>query len=237
MHLHKRFSWLLGLTALCLVIPLATVASAGPRVTVDKFIHDFGEVFEDQALTHTFEVKNVGDAPLIIKHIDSDCACTTSEADRRIPPGGVGRIQLTIEPYSVLRQFAKKTTLFLNDPANPAIVLTMQGYGKPFIEIIPNHIVRLEGKPGEEIRKQVRFVSHLKEPWEIKEVRTNIPQEINIKVIPEQPGRIYVVEVSNKKRDAGNFSGNIELFTTSEKRPRMIMRVFGDFYFSGTAGG
>lgn len=236
MHLHHRFSWLLGLAVFCLFLPAAAVAQAGPRAEVSQTIHDFGEVFEDQALTHTFEVKNVGDAPLIIKHIDSDCACTTSEADRRIPPGGVGRIQLTIEPYSVLRQFAKKTTLFLNDPANPAIVLTMQGYGKPFIEIIPNHIVRLEGKPGEQIRKQVRFVSHLQEPWEIKEVRTNIPQEINIKVIPEVPGRIYVVEVSNKKRDAGNFSGNIELFTTSEKRPRMIMRVFGDFYFSGTAG-
>ncbi len=146
----------------------------------------------------------------------------------------MGRIQLTIEPYSVLRQFAKKTTLFLNDPNNPAIVLTMQGYAKPFIEIQPNHIVRLEGKPGEVIKKQVRFVSHLKEPWEIKEVRTNIPQEIDIKVIPEVPGKVYVVEVSNKKKDAGSFSGNIDLFTTSEKRPRMIMRVFGDFHFGGT---
>ncbi|MGQ9922284.1 MAG: DUF1573 domain-containing protein [Desulfobacca sp.] len=237
MHLHQRSPLLLGLAVFGLWFGIANVANAGPRAEVSQIVYDFGEVFEDQALTHTFEVKNVGDAPLIIKHIDSDCACTTSEADRRIPPGGVGRIQLTIAPYSVLRQFAKKTTLFLNDPANPAIVLTMQGYGKPFIEIIPNHIVRLEGKPGEEIRKQVRFVSHLKEPWEIKEVRTNIPQEINIKVIPEVPGRSYVVEVSNKKRDSGNFSGNIELFTTSEKRPRMIMRVFGDFYFSGAAGG
>ncbi len=236
MHLPTKLLRLLGLAVFCLWIPLAAVASAGPRAEVSHTVHDFGEVFEDQALTHTFELKNSGDAPLIIKHIDSDCACTTSEADRRIPPGGVGRIQLTIEPYSVLRQFAKKTTLFLNDPANPAIVLTMQGYGKPFIEILPNHIVRLEGKPGEEIRKQVRFVSHLQEPWEIREVRTNIPQEINIKVIPEVPGRIYVVEVSNKMREAGNFSGNIELFTTSTKRPRMIMRVFGEFFFT-TPGG
>ncbi len=236
MHLLCRTHRLLPLAVVSFLVLSAAVASAAPRAEVSKTVHDFGEVFEDQALTHIFEVKNVGDAPLIIKHIDSDCACTTTEADRRIPPGGVGRIQLTIEPYSVLRQFAKKTTLFLNDPKNPAIVLTMQGYGKPFVEILPNHIVRLQGKPGEEVRKQVRFVSHLKEPWEIKEVRTNIPQEINIKVTPEVPGKIYVVEVSNKKREAGNFSGNIELFTTSEKRPRMIMRVFGEFFFSGTEG-
>jgi hypothetical protein len=236
MHLHHRFPCLLGVAVFCLVLPAAAVAQAGPRAEVSQTVYDFGEVFEDQALTHTFEVKNSGDAPLIIKHIDSDCACTTSEADRRIPPGGVGRIQLTIEPYSVLRQFAKKTTLFLNDPANPAIVLTMQGYGKPFIEIQPNHIVRLEGKPGEIISKKVRFISHLKEKWEIKEVRTNIPQDITINVIPEEPGRIYVVEVSNKKKEAGAFSGNIELLTTAEKRPRMIMRVFGDFHLGGAEG-
>jgi hypothetical protein len=208
--------------------PLAAAATIGPKAQVPETTYDFGEVFEDVKLTHTFEIKNTGDALLEIKDIDSDCACTAADSDRRIPPGGVGRITLTIAPYSVLRQFTKKTKVFFNDPEHPQVVLSLKGYGKPFIEIQPSHIVRLRGKPGEDLRGQVRFTSHLPVPWEIKEVKTNIPQFIDVTVKAEQPGRVYVVEVRNKLREAGNYAGVIELFTTSEKRPRLIMRVFGE---------
>jgi hypothetical protein len=40
----------------------------------------------DLKLTHTFNIKNIGDALLEIKDIDSDCACTAADSDRRIPP-------------------------------------------------------------------------------------------------------------------------------------------------------
>ena len=104
----------------------------------------------------------------------------------------------------------------------------MQGYGKPFIEIQPSHIIRFRGKPGEELRGQVRFISHLPAPWEIKEFKTNIPQFIDVNIRAEQPGKIYVVEVRNKRQEAGNYAGVIDLITTSAKRPRLIMRVFGE---------
>jgi hypothetical protein len=205
-----------------------TQAVAAPRAQVPVTTQDFGEVFEDRKLTHTFEIRNVGDAILEIKDIDSDCACTTTESDRRIPPGGVGRITLTIAPYSVLRQFAKKTKVFFNDPENSLVVLTMQGYAKPFIEIQPSHIIRFRGRPGEDLRAQVRFISHLPVPWEIKEYTTNIPQYIEVAIKAELPGRIYVVEVRNKQSQPGNYAGVINLSTTSEKRPRLIIRVFGE---------
>jgi len=63
---------------------------------------------------------------------------------------------------------------------------------------------------------------------EIKAFKTNIPQYIEVNIKAEQPGKIYVVEVRNKRQEAGNYAGVIELSTTAEKRPRMIMRVFGE---------
>ena len=213
---------------LLLGAPLAAAAALGPKAQVPETSHDFGEVFEDVKLTHTFTIKNIGDALLEIKDIDSDCACTAADSDRRIPPGGEGRITLTIAPYSVLRQFAKKTKVSFNDPGQPQVVLTMKGYGKPFIEIQPSHIIRFRGKPGEELKSQVRFISHLPVPWEITAFKTTIPQFIDVNVKAEQPGKIYVVEVRNKRQEAGNYAGVIELSTTSKQRPRLIMRVFGE---------
>ena len=221
---YRALIWIL----LLLCAPPAASAGLGPKAQVSETTYDFGEVFEDRKLAHTFTIKNIGDALLEIKDIDSDCACTAADSDKRIPPGGQGRITLTIAPYSVLRQFAKKTKVFFNDPDHPEVVLTMKGYGKPFIEIQPSHIIRLRGKPGEELRDQVRFISHLPVPWEIKEFKTNIPQFIDVTVKAIEPGKIYVVEVRNKRQESGNYAGVIELSTTSEKRPRLIMRVFGE---------
>jgi hypothetical protein len=229
---YRALIWIL----LLLCTPMAAMATIGPKAQVPEITYDFGEVFEDVKLTHTFTIKNIGDALLEIKDIDSDCACTAADSDRRIPPGGQGRITLTIAPYSVVRQFTKKTKVFFNDPDHPQVLLTLQGYGKPFIEIQPSHIIRFRGKPGEELHDQVRFISHLPGPWEIKEFKTNIPQFIDVTVKPEEPGRVYVVEVRNKRQEGGNYAGVIELLTTSEKRPRLILRVFGEFHLPSSEG-
>ena len=228
MYITKSAYRALILMLLLLGAPLAAGATIGPKAQVPETTFDFGEIFEDRELTHTFVIKNIGDALLEIKNIDSDCACTAAESDRRIPPGGQGLIKLTIAPYSVLRKFAKKTKVFFNDPDQREVVLTMKGEAKPFIEIQPSHVIRFRGKPGEELRDQVRFISHLPGHWEIKEFKTNIPQFIDVTIKAEEPGRIYVVEVRNKRQEPGTYAGVIELSTTAEKRPRMIMRVFAE---------
>jgi hypothetical protein len=236
MHIDKLTHRVLIWTLLTLCMPVIAKASIGPKAQVPETTYDFGEVFEDVKLTHTFEIKNIGSAVLKITDIDSDCACTAADSDRHIRPGGVGRITLTIAPYSVLRQFTKKTKVSFNDPDLPMMTLTLKGYGKPFIEIQPSHIVRLRGTPGEDLRGQVRFISHLPGQWEIKNYTTNIPQYIDVTLKTEQPGRVYVVEVRNKRQDPGNYAGVIYLSTTSEKRPRLIMRVFGELSIPSSQG-
>lgn len=229
MRLRKLTIWLFfGLLVLAGLTAL--LAAAGPRAEVTEIIFDFGEVFEDKELSHTFIIKNTGDAPLRIKDIDSDCACTTTEHDRTIPPGGQGRLTLTIAPYSVLRQFFKETKVTFNDPEHPLIVFGLKGYGKPAIEIQPTHIIRFQGDPGAEHRGQVRIISHLSGSCEITGYQTDIPDKIDINVKAEEPGRIYVVEVKNKSRQPGHYAGKIDLTTTSRKRPRLIIRVFADLY-------
>lgn len=206
------------------------LAAASPRLAIGETTHDFGTVFEDRALTHTFTIRNTGDAPLKIEDVDSDCACTASKHDPSIPPGSQGEITLTIAPYSVIHRFEKKSKIRFNDPEHEEVVLTLKGVSQPFIEIQPSHVVRLRGAPGENLKGQVRFISHLPDPWQITEYRTNIPDKIEVAIRAEEPNRVYVVEVRNKNTAAGPYNGLVELFTTSKERPRMIVRVFGELY-------
>ena len=78
------------------------------------------------------------------------------------------------------------------------------------------------------MKAQVRFISHLNIPWEITEVTTDIPQYIEVKLRPEERGKSYILEVKNKSQEVGRYVGKIEMKTNAARRPRLIVRVFGD---------
>jgi hypothetical protein len=217
------------------VLPIPAAAAA-PHAAIPVTAFDFGKVTEDQPLTHTFVIENTGSTPLLIEDVDPDCACTVPKYDKRIPPGGQGGITLTIKPFSVIHKFKKETKVRLNDPDQRQLVLTMTGVAQPFIEIKPSHIVRLRGAPGDNLRGQVRFISHLSGPLKITEFRTNIPDKIEVTLKAEVPDKEYVLEVRPKGQVSGPFAGVIELFTNSKERPRLIVRVFGEIYLPSAGG-
>jgi hypothetical protein len=209
---------------------LGLAAGEPPKVAVGETVHDFGKVVEDQALTHTFVIRNAGGEPLEIEDVDPDCACTAADYDHSIPPGGQGSLTLTIRPYSVMRQFKKETRVRLNDPDRPLVVFTLKGVGQPFIEIIPSHIIRFRGAPTDDLTAQVRFISHLTGPFKITDVRNHIPDKVEVSLKAEEPDKVYVLTVKNKWKEGGAYGGLVELRTNSPKRPRLVVRVFGELY-------
>ncbi|MFP3868540.1 MAG: DUF1573 domain-containing protein [Desulfobacteraceae bacterium] len=205
-------------------------ASPGPRIVLPESRFNVGEVYEDQPLSHTFEVRNAGDEALVIKHIEPDCACTTMDYDKRLAPGEVGKITLTIEPYSVIHQFCKKAEIFSNDPQRPVAVIELCGHAKPFIEIKPGHIIRFRGNVDEPLTARIRLISNLMTPLQITGYQTDIADKINVSLEAENPGKSFVVRVSNKYRQIGRYKGKIIINTNSDRRPRLILRVFADLY-------
>jgi hypothetical protein len=205
-------------------------AAAAPRLEISQPVHDLGEIFEDQPLESTFTLKNTGEAPLQIKNIELDCACSAVDYDRLVPPGGVGKIVFKVKPYSALHKFCKKGLIFSNDPANPVMTIQLCGNAKPFIEIQPSHIVRFTGQPHENLTATVRLISHQKTPLSIKGFETDLGDKVGIKIKEEKPGQVFEVEVTNRMKEIGGYKGKIEILTSSDKRPRLILRIFGELY-------
>jgi hypothetical protein len=225
---------MMGATAVFL---WACPAVAGtPQATIGQTTFDFGKIYENQPLTHTFLIQNTGTAPLSIEDVDPDCACTVAKYDKIIPPGGQGSITLTLKPYSVIHQFKKDTKVTLNDPDHHLLNLSLTGVALPFIEIQPSYIVRLKGSPGDSVQREVRFISHLPDPWKITGYSTTIPDKIAINLKPEVPNQVYDLEVRNVCQQAGPYAGVIYLYTTSKERPRLIVRVFGELYLPSAGG-
>ncbi len=203
-------------------------AAAAPRLEISQPVFDLGEVFEDQKLEHTFVLQNLGDQPLVIDKIELDCACSLVEFDSQIPPGGSGKVTFLIKPYSVIHKFCKKGEIFTNDPRQQVAEIKLCGLAKPFIEIKPSHIIRFTGNPNDNLTARIRLVNHQATPLTLKGTKTDLGDKVAVTLKTIEPGRVFELEVSNKVESPETYKGMIEVFTSSDKRPRLIFRVFAD---------
>jgi hypothetical protein len=231
-YLTHRPAWI-SLVLLALLPLSSGGAQDRPRAVFAETSHDFGEFIQDREQKHDFVVQNSGTAPLKILEVDPDCACTVPSYDREIPPGGKGRITLALKPYSVLREFQKKTRIRTNDPDTPQVVLVLTGVSKPVLEILPGHIIRFKGPLTQVHEARVRLLSHGETPLEIREVRNSLPDKVQVTVAPKTAGKEFLLTVKNLAREPGHYAGRIELITNYEKRPRLLLRVFADLTPAG----
>ena len=73
MPIHTRNS--LGL-ALTLFLLGASTALAQPKIGFPGAPWDFGQVLQDQAVSHQFEIRNTGKDTLFISRVKPACGCT-----------------------------------------------------------------------------------------------------------------------------------------------------------------
>ena len=98
-----------------------------PEIEVDNDFFDFGEMNQDELVSIFFKLKNVGDAPLLIRSAKASCGCTVPEWPR--DPVGVGdttNIKVTFNSGKKSGKQNKTVTLVTN--AIPSTkVLTIKG--------------------------------------------------------------------------------------------------------------
>lgn len=104
-----------------LILMLSVVFSAvsyaqKPLIVCEKSSYDFGFIKEDGGLvTHTFVIKNVGKAPLVINEAKSSCGCTTPVWTKTpILPGKSGTIKVSFDPQGRPGAFTKTVNVFSN---------------------------------------------------------------------------------------------------------------------------
>ncbi|MFY7670557.1 DUF1573 domain-containing protein [Tenacibaculum sp. MEBiC06402] len=98
-----------------LVLFLTSVLNcAAQEFKFEKEIIDYGKIAQSSDGVRVFEFTNIGDAPLIIKHIKSSCGCAVPQKpEKPIMPGEKGQISVS---YDTKRPggFSKAITIFSN---------------------------------------------------------------------------------------------------------------------------
>lgn len=98
------------------------------NIEVPTSEYNFGTIKEsDGKVSHVFEIKNTGDAPLVITRVISSCGCTTSTYSKEpIAPGKSVNITVTYDPEGRVYPFVKTISIYSNGKEGPAVI-TIKG--------------------------------------------------------------------------------------------------------------
>ncbi|MDR2763901.1 MAG: DUF1573 domain-containing protein [Tannerella sp.] len=105
-----------------------TETEGAPVATLLESTYDFGLIEEETGFaSHVFLVKNTGNAPLFITHVQSSCGCTEPQWTKEpIAPDKTGNVVITFDPVNRPGPFQKNVTIFTND-GRPRLRVTIKG--------------------------------------------------------------------------------------------------------------
>lgn len=97
-------------------------ASSQALIRFEEKVHDFGNIREaDGPVAYDFVFVNDGNAPVLIKNVESSCGCTSPEWSKQpVLPGQKGFVKATFDPKDRPSHFDKTVTVYSN--ARPAVV-------------------------------------------------------------------------------------------------------------------
>ncbi len=118
-------------------------------------VYEFGSMEKYSKLTHTFRVKNIGDAPLTLDVQRTTCKCTISAINGdAFEPGETAEITVEWTGKTLSREpdFKQSVEIATNDPKMKLMVLVINGYVTEAIRALPPEVIvgRVSSNTGAE---------------------------------------------------------------------------------------
>lgn len=145
--------------------------------------------------------------------------------DREIPPGGEGKVTLTVNLAGYRGKVTKSATVYGNDPQTPRVSLSIHAKVVPFVDIRPSDTVVFRG-PAAALKPQELEVESAKTPMHILRVESDLEKNVSVTVETLAEGARYRVVVANRA-ERGTYSGRIRLITDHPQKGELWIAVRG----------
>lgn len=101
--------------------------TGGPKITIDKEVHDYGTIKQGANGACEFLITNTGSEPLIISNAKGSCGCTVPEWPKApILPGKSAAMTVRYDTKR-LGPINKNVTITSNDMSNENVVVRIKG--------------------------------------------------------------------------------------------------------------
>lgn len=190
-----------------------------PKILAENGVQfNFGKMSRKAEKSHTFVLKNIGNAPSKVELVGSSCKCTVGKLSKnKLEPGESIDVTLTWNANTDQHEFGQSAKLLTDDPAFPEIQLTISGLVEEQVFLDPEAFALGDISSTESVTRKFFVFSDYETPLEIKAFR--VTEESNKdrihfqhsvrKVTPEEFPNLdsnYVAEV-DVTLDAGMPTG------------------------------
>ena len=96
-----------------------------PKIEFDQDFSDFGEINQNESVNMEFKLKNIGEAPLLIRSAKGSCGCTVPEwPSEAVEVGSEALIRVTFNSGKREGKQNKTVTLVTNEiPSTKVLIL------------------------------------------------------------------------------------------------------------------
>ena len=210
--------------------PAEDDAARAPRVEFDETTFDFGTMYQQEDVSHSFVFRNAGAADLKIEKVRSTCGCTAALPDKRqLAPGEEASIKTTFRSGSMRNRVTKHVYVDTNDPAQPRVTLTITGEIKAEVQISPRGIYIGKLDLGEKMYRTVELTPIDVADFRILEVSANHPEvRVDKPVRLEGDNRGYRLTVHfGPAKEPGRVSAKITVRTDLPHTKELHISVYG----------
>ncbi|MBN1360166.1 MAG: DUF1573 domain-containing protein [Sedimentisphaerales bacterium] len=129
-------------------VEMSTLASAqepapdAPVISLEKTVHDFGEIGPGTSHTAKFKFTNTGKTPLIITRVSACCGTATKGVrnGQRFAPGRSGELEVEYRASTMPGDMKNSLYIYSNDPVQGIVPLTIQAKIMRRIETDPTNL-------------------------------------------------------------------------------------------------
>ena len=170
-----------------------------PKVEVVEKVFHFGRMDPQTSGKHSFEVRNIGTAPLTLNVAGTTCKCTVGGVSaNEVPPGDKAFVTLEWNTGYKFQTYSQSAEVRTNDPAKPVFSLEVAGkvrrlFGSEEEELVVPAII-----PGKPATAEMIVYSQIWEDLEILDIKTTLPG-IAVQFLPVKDGELKRLDAKSAR--------------------------------------
>jgi Protein of unknown function (DUF1573) len=193
--------------------------------TVASPHYDFGIVKQGERVSHVFEIRNTGEAPLHIEKVEMSLPGMTSRFRPEVLPGAFVPINVEWNTMGFSGETEATAIVYTDDPKRPQTVLHLTATIRAPIEFVPFPAVFFTAYQDEAPEKHIRILNHEADPLELG--RIQFPENhYTVQLRTVRPGQEF--ELLVKVRPGvpfGRYTEPIYVATNITDRPRLQIQA------------
>lgn len=150
-----------------------------------------------------------------------------------IPPGGEGRIKVTLKPKGQHTTITKDIVVLSNDPAQPRFTLTMKG--SLLVDMIaqPSLVWIHDLPPGQPGAESVSLLRTEGSTATVESIRVQDTELFSVREIETEPGALATYEIRFKgRKEVGTSSTQVIVETTGDNTPQLTIPLRANTAFN-----